>query len=71
MVLLLMLLLPFVTQIWAALLGVNYVGVLHTTRFIYDEAAPSLGPAALEALQTSGFSQYHEVPLIAKDAYAK
>ncbi|KAL8448698.1 hypothetical protein Emed_003607 [Eimeria media] len=48
-------------EIWAALLGVNQVGVMHTTQLAYDEAASSLGSLSLEALQTSEFSQYHEL----------
>ncbi|KAL8270845.1 hypothetical protein Esti_005216 [Eimeria stiedai] len=47
-------------EIWAALLGVNLVGVMHTTQLAYEEAASSLGNLSLEALQTSEFSQYHE-----------
>ncbi|KAL8444250.1 hypothetical protein Emag_005607 [Eimeria magna] len=47
-------------EIWAALLGVNQVGVMHTMQLAYEEAASSLGSLSLEALQTSEFSQYHE-----------
>lgn len=42
-------------------MGINLVGVLHTTQLAYEEAASSFGSLALEALQTSEFSQYHEV----------
>ena len=42
-------------------MGINLVGVLHTTQAAYNEAAASLGSLAVEALQTSEFSQYHEV----------
>ncbi|KAL8438664.1 hypothetical protein ACSSS7_000006 [Eimeria intestinalis] len=50
-------------EIWAALLGVNQVGVLHTEQLSYEDAALSLGSLSLEALQTSEFSQYHEPAL--------
>lgn len=51
-------------QVWAALMGINLVGVQHTTQLAYEEAASSLGSVALEVLQTSEFSQYHEVRVL-------
>ncbi|OEH75962.1 TBC domain-containing protein kinase (incomplete catalytic triad) [Cyclospora cayetanensis] len=41
-------------------MGINLVGVLHTTNVAFQEAAASLEFLALEALQSSEFSQYHE-----------
>lgn len=48
-------------QVWAALMGVDLIGVLHATQSAYEEAAASLGCSDLEAFQTSEFSQFHEV----------